>query len=501
MKKLTLLTLSLLTVIGFTGCGKKEKVVEVKKDYLVYAQLSEGKTLDPQDSTDQYSQVVTTQIYDRLVEINELTGKIEPGLADSWEALDDKTLLLKLNTKAKFHDGTDFTGNDVKFTIERAQKMPKVGHLYGPIDNVEVVDADTVKIHTKVPFAPLLNHLSHKSAAILSEAYYKEKGKEYFEAPIGTGSYKYDDWVIGDRITLLKNADYFKGEPKINKIIIKAIPEENSKVIGLETGEIDISSGILTIGRKTIVESDNLTFKEYPSTSTAYIGLNTQKGDLKDRNVRRAIAMGIDRDSIIKALVVGDTQVANDFLAPKVFGHSKDTKVLAYNPEEAKKLLDGKTYKFVYAISNSQLNSQIAEVVQAQLKEIGIEIEIQVLEWGAFLSATASGELDIFSMGWGPSTYDGDYALYPNFHSTQLGAAGNRTQYMNPVVDKLLDDAKKEMNVEVRRQMYIDASRIINEDVPVLPLYYSNTTVGISNKLTGVEATSYPLFYKYDFKK
>ena len=499
MKRLFVLTVLATTIIFSSGCNKKTATTK-KKDYLVYAQLSEGKTLDPQDTTDSYSQVVTTQLYDRLVEINEMTGKIEPGLADSWKFLDDKTLLLNLNKKAKFHNGTDFTAKDVKFSIERAQKMPKISHLYSNISLIELIDDDTIKIHTKKPFAPLLNHLSHKSAAIMSENYFKEKNNAYFETPIGTGPYKYSEWIFGDRITLLKNKEYFKGEPSINKIIIKAIPEENSKIIGLETGEIDISSGIQTVGRTTIIESDKLTFKEHPSTSTSYIGFNTQKGSLKDKNIRRAIVMGIDRKAIIDALLVGNTQIANNFLAPQIFGYSEKTKVLPYNPEKAKQLLNGKKYKFIYATSNSQLNSQIAEIVQAQLKDIGIDIEIQILEWGAFLSATANGQFDMFSMGWGPSTYDGDYGVYPNFHSSQLGTSGNRSQYLNPHLDSLLEQARKEMNIEKRKKLYEEISTIINEDAPVIPLYYSNTTVGVTNDLNGVEATSYPIFYKYNYK-
>lgn len=505
MKKTLILTSIISLSILLTSCGdnqEKNKTSKVtpKKNTLVYAQISEGKSLDPQDSTDQYSQNVTTQIYDRLIEIDETNGNLIPGLADSWEKLDDKTLLLHLNTKAKFHNGEDFTAKDVKFTLERAKSLPKVGHLYKLIDTIDIIDDDTVKIVTSEPFAPLVNHLSHKSAAIISEKYFAEKDKDYFLNPIGTGAYKYNDWSMGEKITLTANKDYFKGSPSIETVIIKAIPEENSKVIGLETGEIDIASTIQTIGRTTIINGDYLTFMERPSVSTSYIGLNTRKGVLQDKEIRRAIAMGIDRESVIKALIDGDVKIAGSFLAPVVFGYSDDVEVLEYNPEKAKEILNGKNIKLVYATSNSQLNAQIAEVVQAQLKEVGVDVEIQTLEWGAFLTATANGDLDMFAMGWGPSTSDGDYGLYPNFHSKQLGAAGNRTYYSNATMDKLLEDARSEMDVEKRKNLYIEATKIINEDVPLIPMYYSNTTVGVSNNLVGVEATSYPLFYKYSFK-
>lgn len=505
IKKLTAI-FSIFMAIFFIGCGSqgnKEVAKSSKKDKLVYAQISEGKTLDPQDSTDQYSQVVTTQIYDRLIEIDEMTGKLVPGLADKWERIDDLTVVFSLNKNAKFHNGDPLKASDVKFTLERAKASPKVAHLYKPIKTIEIVDDYTVKIITAEPFAPLLNHLSHKSAAIISEKYYNENKNNYFQKPIGTGPYKFKEWKIGDQITLEANDTYFKAKPSIKTIVIKAIPEENSKVIGLETGEIDIAEGIASVGRKSIIENKNLQLLEAPSVSTAYLGFSTKKPIVNDKDVRRAIAMGIDREAIIKALIFGDVKPSNSFLAPTVFGYSPDSKTLSYNPEEAKKIIESKGLKgakLSLVTSNSPLRAQIAEIMQAQLKEIGLDITVQTLEWGAFLTATGNGDLDMFIMGWGPSTGDGDYGLYPNFHSSQFGSNGNRTFYSNPKVDGLLDAAKKEMDVEKRKTMYKDVADAVNEDVPALPLYYSNTIIGANRSIEGVQPTSYPIFYKYSFK-
>lgn len=506
LKKLLVLC-SMLIAVLFTGCGEKKEPqtpLKEKKDVLVYAQLSEGKTLDPQDSTEQYSQVVTTQIYDRLVEIDEMTGKLVPGLADSWERVDDLTLIMHLNKTAKFHNGDPLKASDVKFTLERAKSKPKVAHLFKAIKDVEILDDNTIKIVTEEPFAPLLNHLSHKTAAIISEKYFKENGDNYFMKPIGTGSYKFKNWVVGESITLEANEEYFKGKPSIKTIIIKGIPEENSRVIGLETGEIDIAEGIATIGRKAVEDSKDLTLMESPSTSVTYLGFSLKNPILQDREVRRAISMGINREEIIKGLMFGDVKIANGFLAPAVFGYSKDSKVLSYNKEEAKRIIESKGLKgakLSLVTSNNQLRAQIAEIMQAQLKEIGLDVTLQTLEWGAFLKSTGNGELDMFMMGWGPSTYDGDYGLYPNFHSSQFGNNGNRTFYSNEKIDALLDSAKKEMDLEKRRGMYIEVINIVNEDAPVLPINYSNTIIGVTNKLEGVQPISYPMFYKYNFKK
>lgn len=496
---LSFMMLGLLTACG----GSNENKSKGPKDTLVFSQISEGKTLDPQDTTEQYSQRVITVIYDRLVEIDEMTGKIVPGLAKSWEQLDDKTILFHLNEGVTFHNGEKFTAEDVKFTLERAKKLPKVAHLYSLIDKIDVIDDNTVKIHTSEPFAPLLAHLSHKTASIISKKYFEEKGVAGFQNPVGTGPYKFKDWKVGDRITLEANENYFGLKPSIKYVVIKAIPEENSSVIGLETGEIDMTADLNAESRRLVMNNPKLIYMEQSGINVNYVGLNTAKGILTDRDVRRAIAMGIDRDAIINSILLGSVDKANSFIAPGVFGYSPDSKTLEYNPEAAKKIIEQKGLKgakLTIGVSNSPVRMQMSEIIQAQLKEIGLDVTVESLEWGAFLTATGRGDLDMFSMGWGPSTYDGDYGYYPNFHSSQLGSAGNRSQYVNPKMDKLLDSAKKEINTEKRKELYKEVADIIYTDVPVIPMYYTNNTVASTENVEGMKPTSYIRFNELKFK-
>ncbi|WP_286034055.1 ABC transporter substrate-binding protein [Fusobacterium necrogenes] len=504
MKKKMMILLSFAMLGLLAGCGGASKTEkQAKKDTLVFSQISEGKTLDPQDTTEQYSQRVITVIYDRLVEIDEMTGKIVPGLAKSWEQLDDRTILFHLNEGVLFHNGEKFTAEDVKFTLERAKKLPKVAHLYTLIDNIEVVDENTIKIHTSEPFAPLLAHLSHKTASIISKKYYEEKGDDGFYNPVGTGPYKYKDWKVGDRITLEANNNYFGHKPSIKYIVIRAIPEENSSVIGLETGEIDMTADLSAESRRLVLNNSELLYKENSGISVNYVGLNTAKGILKDKDVRRAIAMGINRDAIIKSILLDSVEKANSFIAPGTFGYTPEAKTLEYNPEEAKKIIKEKGLvgsKLTIGVSNSPIRMQMSEIIQAQLKEIELDVTVESLEWGAFLTATGRGDLDMFSLAWGPSTYDGDYGYYPNFHSSQLGSAGNRSQYVNPEMDKLLDAAKKEIDVEKRKELYKQVANIIYTDVPVIPMYYANNTVASTKYVEGMKPTSYILFNELKFK-
>ena len=364
------------------------------------------------------------------------------------------------------------------------------------------MDPYTISLKTTEAFAPLLNHLTHKTSSILSKKYYDEVGDKYFENPVGTGPYMLKEWKIGDRLELEANPNYFDGEPSIKHVVFRAIPEESTKVIALQTGEIDMVGDVEAVSRETIAADDNLGLIEGSSVNTIYLGMNTERKIFADKEVRKAISMGVNRDDIVNSLLAGAGQKANSFLAPTVFGYSKDSKVYEYNPEEAKKIIAEKGLvgsKIKIAVSNSQLRSQMAEIIQAQLKEIGLEVSIENLEWGTFLSATANGDVDMFILGWGPSTYDGDYGLFPNFHSSQKGGEGNRSQYANPKMDQLLEDARKEMDVEKRRSLYIEATDLINEEAVVLPLYYPLTSVGYNKALKGVEAESYPMIHKYSY--
>ncbi|WP_047395604.1 ABC transporter substrate-binding protein [Cetobacterium sp. ZOR0034] len=497
MKKILVITLTLiLTLLG--GC--EEKKIE-KKDKLTFAQLSDPKTLDPQNSTDNYSQIAITQIYDRLFEIDEKTGTPIPSLVESYERVNDKILDIKLKKDVRFTNGDVLTSEDVKFTIERAKANPKVSHLYKMINNIVILSDNEFQIITEQAFSPLLNHLSHKSSSVINKKEVLKDESKYFENPIATGPYKVESWAIGDNITLSSNQNYYKGIPSIKTVVIKAVPEENSRVIGLETGEIDMSLDIPAISWNDLEKDGKIRVYSAPSTTTGYIGLNTNSSILSNKILRQAIALAIDKQSIVDTIYLGKTKVANQFLAPPVFGYNQKESDGEFNPEKARKILEDNDLigtKLKIAVSSPE-RVQVATIIQDQLKKIGINLEIELLEWGAFLSQTGSGNTDMFIMGWGPSTYDADYGYYPNIHSSQLGSNGNRTFYSNLKVDELLEMARKESDNEKRKGYYIAIQKILNDEVPLIPLYHGNVVYGASTSLKNVSATGYPEFYKYEF--
>ena len=500
MKKVLL---CLMSVFLFIACGGGKD--QGPKDTLVFSQSSELRTLDPQMHTDLYSRRVLVNVFDRLVEKN-IDLEVVPGLAESWENIDDTTIIFKLREGVLFHNGAEMTSEDVKYTLDRAKESPMIGVLFELVTDVEAIDKYTIVIKTSKPFGALFHHLSHIGASIVNKEHI-ETTEDYAIQPLGTGAYKVVEWRAGEKVVLEAHEDYYRGVASIKNVEVRTIPEENSRVIGLETGELDISVDILSISRTSILEASNLTLHEVTSLGVSYMALNTEKGALADRRVRHAVALGINRDQIIDTILMGVPEKANGLLGPGVFGYSPGAETLGYDPEKAKELLAEAGYadglNLVMLISGSETNSQIAQVMQAQLKEIGIDFIIEQIEWGAFLNATAQGEHDLLLMGWSNSSGDADYGFTPMLHSSMKGNAGNRSFFENEEFDKVLEAAKIELDDERRMELYAVAQDIMNYEVPIYPTSFLVASGGVNNNVEGYiqSPLNLPYFYEYSFKE
>lgn len=493
-------------LLALTACGSGEKTTEnINRDTLVTAQSAELRTLDPHQATDVYSRRLLANIFDRLIEKNEQMDLV-PGLAESWEYLDDTSVEFKLREGVLFQNGSELTSEDVKYTLELAKESPMVGMLYEAIDEVEIVDKYTVIVKTTEPFGPLLHHLSHITASIMNKEY-NESTEEYNIKPMGTGPYMLENWIAGDRVILNSHKDYFRGEAPIKNVVVRNIPEENSRVIGLETGEVHLSQDILSISRMSILGDPSLELQEMSALGISYMGFNVQRGVLQDKRVRQAIAYAINRDEIIDTILMGSVEKANGLFGPGVFGYSEEAETIGFDLEKAKSLLAEAGYPnggidLLVTTSGSETNTQIMTIVQAQLKEIGINLTLQQLEWGAFLNSTANGETDLFYMGWSNSSADGDYGMSALLHGDLMGASGNRSFYKSERLDELLGMGRRELNEETRRTYYAEAMDIVNEDVPIYPFSFALANAGYQKSVKGYEQSplNNPNFFKLSFE-
>lgn len=496
MKKKLSVFLSLVMLLGlFVGLVPQNVLAdeEVKyKDELIVAQGADPVSLDPHGQNDQSSSRVRVQIFDNLVTQNK-NMEFQPGLAVSWEQIDELTIEFKLREGVVFQNGEKFTADDVIFSLKRSINSPSTGHIVQMIDEdkLEKIDDYTVRVVTKNPFGPLLAHLSHPAAAIANEKAVEEAGDDVDIQPVGTGPYKLVEWARGDYVKLERNDDYW-GEPaKTKYVIFRNVAENANRTIEVETGGADISYDIPPNDVARVEENEDLQLFRDKNFSTTYVGFNCAKEPFDNPLVRRAINHAVDMDSIVEVVYYGTGNKASGPLSSNVTYANQDLEPYEYNPELAKELLaeagyaDG--FDLVIWTNDNKQRMDIAEIFQNQLRQVGINATSEVLEWGAYLTNTAQGEHDMFILGWVTVTGDADYGLYALFHSSQHGDAGNRTFYTNERVDELLDIGRNATTEEERAEAYEEVQVIIRDDAPWIFTWNGEDLTAASAKVEGFE--------------
>lgn len=485
MNRLKLALLGIISILLFISCGKENKKTE---KIVTVAYVGSAKTLDPQMTNDKRSIEVMAQLYDSLVELNE-NSVIVPAIAERWEKIDPLRTRFYIKENIKFHNGDLLTVNDIKFSLNRLKNSPVVGTVGEPIDRVEIINDKTIDVITKYPYSPILLNLSDYSASIVSEKAVTSDEKGFGQKPVGTGAYILENWSNIDKIILKKNKNYFRGEPKIDKLVFKAIPEAGVRVIGLETGEIDVAYTVSPIDVPTVIKNNNLDIISKSPSAIEFIGFNTSKAPFNNKDLRKAVTYALDVNEILKAVLSTYGTNINSPLAPSAFGYTTDRPTYTKDLEKAKEYLkksgyeNGLTVEMTY--HSNQVSEQIAQIMQAQLKEIGIELKVNPLEWSAFINSTSKGEQQMFHLGRTAPTNDANEALVV-FNSKSKGSGGNRFFYDNPSVDKLLDEASKESNTEKRALLYKKAINYIQEDSVMAFSFTRDVIVGVNKRVKGL---------------
>lgn len=482
MKKFVYLLIFMFMGLGTFGENKNPK------ETLIIAQEGEIKTLDPHFGNDGFSLRIYRMIYSRLVEQDKDLNVI-PGLAKSWKRIDDKTIEFTLREDIKFSDGSSLTGEDVKYSFDRMKNSPRIKSFLPPIETIETFGKNKIRIKTSYTYGPLLQQLTHPALSIISS-------KSTEDNIIGTGPYKFQKWNRGEEIILEKNKYYFEkyNSPKI--VIFKTIPEQENRAIMLETKEADIAIGISPVDEKIISENKNLKLLKRDSISYSYLGLNMKKDIFKNKDMRLAINYAIDRDLLIEAGLNGQGIEAKSPIGKEVFGYKPVEKLYAFNLEKAKELrakISEKKINLTLAIMAGGNEMEIAEIIQGFLKEINIDVEIIILEPGAYWAKTSQGEYDMYLGAWAAATGDGDYGLYPTHYSKNFGAPGNRTFYMNEEVDSLLEKGRKTIDENERKEIYGRIQDIIVDDSVEVMLYYKILSVGTQKNIKGLNLYPIPI--------
>ncbi|WP_279041853.1 ABC transporter substrate-binding protein [Brevibacillus borstelensis] len=457
---------------------------------LTIASGSDIVTFDIHDHNNTSTEAVHVNMFDYLVR-KDAQQKVQPDLATEWETVNDTTWRFKLRQGVKFHNGDEFTAEDVKFTLERVatdNKLLEYGN-YKQIKEVKVIDPHTVEIITHAPEPVLLNRLSRLGSGLLPSKYIKEKGwDEFLKNPVGTGPYKLGKWVRDDRLTLVKNDEYFGEKPKWDKVVFRSIPEDATRVAELLTGGVDIAVNIPPSDLQRIKDNDGTDTKQGPTQRVMQLTLRLTPGTVTENpKVREAIDLAIDKQAIVDNILAGGGVPTRTRVTPGNFGTNLDlyNKTL-YDPEKAKQLLAEAGYPnglelTLNATSGRYLkDKETAELIQAMLAEVGINAKLELLEWSKFNEKYKAKKFDeVFMIAYGNSMFDASLA----FDRLTTERSKGESDYSNPELDKLLADAEKNMNMEEREKQYKQAQEIIAEERPHIYLYQMNANYGVSDRI------------------
>ncbi|MCL2200465.1 MAG: ABC transporter substrate-binding protein [Oscillospiraceae bacterium] len=475
--------------------------------HLLVVQPMAAANLDPSLTNDVPSARVFHLIYQTLV-YQDADLNIIPGLATEWEFLDAQTVVFTLREGVRFHNGNILTADDVAFSLNRAGQSPHIAAITSFIYEVEVLNDNQVKLISEYPFAPMLSHLAHQAASIVNREEVERVGDEaHGQNPVGTGPFRFHNLVAGDRLELVRFEDFNsvvpglpEGQlPAVEQITFRIVPEAGVRTIELETGSAHLLFDAAATEVARIREHNDLVMLEVPNLAlNTWLGFNNQRAPFDDIRVRQAIAYAIDIESIVDVAWAGLGQVATGPIPTTIRG-ALEFPIIPQNIERARELMaeaglaDGFSTN-VWVNEGNAMRADAATMIQAQLRALNIETQINIYEWGILLPATAAGEHDMSLMGWTSVTGDPDYGLFPVYHSSNWGDAGNRNFYSNPRVDELLDLGRTSSDDAVRMEAYREAQILIMEDLPLIPLWQSVELHASRNNIEGFTVTPSGVF-------
>lgn len=522
MKKLLTLILCLAMVLTvFVGCSSTPATEEGAsasgdaaqgeaadseyKDTLVYALNTDVQSLDPQIQNDTTSEQVVKMLYNTLLKFED-DGTVVGDLAESWSVSEDKlTWTFNLKQGVKFHNGKELTSADVKATFDRALNAEAGGlrttEIIKMFTAVEAPDPYTVTITTDGPYGPMESLMCNMSLGIMDADYIEKYGLDLgtsVEGENGTGPFKVVSWERDQEIVVERFDDYFGTPAKLQTVVYTIIPEAASRVIALETGEVDVIDKPTDEDLARLeADTENFTVLRKPTISQRLFRFGCNDPIISNTKVRQAIVYAIDRQAIIDALFTGSAYPSTAPLAPVTFGYSNLGEI-EQDLELAKSLLaeagypDGFDTKIV-TTERYQNGIELAEIISQQLAEIGINAKIEVWEWSA-LSASWNGitadEFDqpIFIMGAGPSMRDADGGLRGLYTTSETGLNDrNYGFYSNAEVDALIEQGMQETDQQKRVEIYKEAMEILYREDPVAFWLFDMYGLAItSSKVEGV---------------
>jgi peptide/nickel transport system substrate-binding protein len=449
--------------------------------------------LDPARARTFVGRIVFASLCDKLVEITP-DLKIVPQLAESWStSADGKTLTLKIRKGAVYHDGTVIDAASVKANLDRARDLPDSNRKSElvTVDSVEATDAQTVVIHLKEPDASLLSQLSDRAGMMLSPVTFdKDPGSK----PVCSGPYRFKERVQNDRIVLEKFPQYWDAANyHFDRLVFTPIPDATVRVNNLRAGDLDIIERVAPSDAKAVKDDKNLRLA--PVTGLGYQSFSINLGNgaradgplAKDKRVRQALDLAIDRDAINQVVGEGLFPPAYQPFPPASFAYEKKFERSGRDPKKAQAMLKAAGYdrvKLEITFGNNTTMQQVYELIQAMGAEAGFDITLRPVEFAALQSALARGDFQGGQSGWS-GRVDPSGNIY-QYVSTK--GSLNDGKFSNAEVDKLLNQARAESDEGKRKALYDQVQTITHDEDPIIYLFYLPWTFGVQKKIDGFVA-------------
>ncbi|MDD2499828.1 MAG: peptide-binding protein [Geobacter sp.] len=477
-------------------------------DTLVEGTIGEASTLIPILASDSASHGVAGLIYNGLIKYDK-DLKIVGDLAESYQVSPDGlAITFKLRKNVTWHDGKPFTSRDVLYTY-RVIIDPKTPTAYSEdfkqVAAVTTPDAFTVVVHYAKPYAPAL---ASWGVAILPS--HLLEGQDITKSPlarkpVGTGPFRFKEWVAGQKVVLEANKEYFEGRPYLDRYVYRMIPDTSTMYMELKAGGVD-QMGLTPVqfARQTDTPRFKAAFNKYryPSNGYLYLGYNLRHPLFKDVRVRRAMTAAINKDELIQGVLFGMGQKADGPMIPGRWAHNPQIKDIQFNPEYARQLLaeagwkagsdgflqkDGKPLRFtILTNQGNQQRLMTAQIIQQRLKQVGVDVRIRIVEWAAFLKEFIDkGNFEVVLLAWMTSQ---DPDMYDIWHSSKTKPGElNFIGYNNPEVDRLLEEGRSTFDIEKRKKAYYRIQDILAEEQPYTFLYVPDALPVVSSRIHGIE--------------
>jgi peptide/nickel transport system substrate-binding protein len=522
-RRAVLLALGALCALA-AGCGQRvEGRVEEASvgpespaygDTFIMASIGDIGGLIPSLTSDSASHEVGGMIYDGLIRLDK-NLKWVGAMADSWTfSKDCLTLTFTLRRDVRWHDGHPFTAEDVVFTwktMVNPRTPAPFKEKFLQVEDVEALGPYTVRVTYPRPYARALETWSdyilpkHRLEPYAAEGKLRESPQNRF--PIGTGPYRFREWRSGEKVVLVANPDYYAGRPYLSRVVYRVIPSQSTIFLELKAKGVDYSSlTAIQYMRQTEYPAFRKAYNKfrYPGTVYTFLAFNLMDPRFADRRVRQAFAHAIDKQELIDGVAMGLAREATGPIRPGTWAYTDRVTRYAFDPEKARRLLaeagwkdrdgdglveDKDGHPFAFTIRTNQGNEErkkIAEIIQQRLKDIGVKVEIQTIEWASFIKEFVKPrKFEALVLGLGTGVDPDQYVVW---HSSQRGPEQmNRTGYANPEVDELLEKGRASCRQEERVGYYRRIQEILAEDLPMIFLFYRDALPVVAARVRGVD--------------